>query len=138
MSLLVILHKPRCFARSCHAFLSPSNGKNFTPTRAIILLASIIAQKQHVSNLITHHIKHYIFNQWKLLVSWLRTTIHISFGYTNKLIWILAIMLLNVYNTALSPYLTGLRLFCDNWRQTSRVARKAVSKQSPVIRNFLA
>ena len=38
----------------------------------------------------------------------------------------------------LSPYLTGLRLFCDNWRQTWRVARKVVSKQSPVIRNFLA
>ena len=38
----------------------------------------------------------------------------------------------------LSPYLTGLRLFCDSWRQTSRVGRKAVSKQSPVIRNFLA
>ena len=38
----------------------------------------------------------------------------------------------------LSPYLTGLRLFRDNWRQTSRVARKVVSKQSPVIRNFLA
>ena len=38
----------------------------------------------------------------------------------------------------LSPYLTGLRLFCDNWRQTSRVARKVVSKHSPVIRNFLA
>ena len=38
----------------------------------------------------------------------------------------------------LSPYLTGLRLFCDIWRQTSRVARKVVSKQSPVIRNFLA
>ena len=38
----------------------------------------------------------------------------------------------------LSPYLTGLRLFCDNWRQTSRVGRKAVSKQSPVIRNFVA
>ena len=38
----------------------------------------------------------------------------------------------------LSPYLTGLRLFCDNWRQTSREGRKAVSKQSPVIRNFLA
>ena len=38
----------------------------------------------------------------------------------------------------LSPYLTGLRLFCDSWRQTSRVGRKAASKQSPVIRNFLA
>ena len=38
----------------------------------------------------------------------------------------------------LSPYLTGLRLFCDNWPQTSLVGRKAVSKQSPVIRNFLA
>ena len=38
----------------------------------------------------------------------------------------------------LSPYLTGLRLFCDSSRQTSRVGRKAVSKQSPVIRNFLA
>ena len=38
----------------------------------------------------------------------------------------------------LSPYLTGLRLFCDSWRQTSRVGRKAVSKKSPVIRNFLA
>ena len=37
-----------------------------------------------------------------------------------------------------SPYLTGLRLFCDSWRQTSRVGCKAVSKQSPVIRNFLA
>ena len=41
-------------------------------------------------------------------------------------------------HTHLSPYLTGLRLFCDSWRQTSRVGRKAVSKQSPVIRNFLA
>ena len=41
-------------------------------------------------------------------------------------------------SNALSPYLTGLRLFCDSWRQTSRVARKAVSKQSPVIRNILA
>ena len=39
---------------------------------------------------------------------------------------------------SLSPYLTGLRLFCDSWRQTSRVGRKAVSKQSQVIRNFLA
>ena len=38
----------------------------------------------------------------------------------------------------LSPYLTGLRLFCDSWRQTSPVGRKAVSKQSPVIRNILA
>ena len=38
----------------------------------------------------------------------------------------------------ISPYLTGLRLFCDSWRQTSRLGRKAVSKQSPVIRNFLA
>ena len=38
----------------------------------------------------------------------------------------------------ISPYLTGLRLFCDNWRQTSRVGGKAVSKQSPVIRNLLA
>ena len=38
----------------------------------------------------------------------------------------------------LNPYLTGLRLFCDSWRQTSRVGRKAVSKQSPVFRNFLA
>ena len=37
-----------------------------------------------------------------------------------------------------SPYLTGLRLFCDSWRQTSQVGRKAVSKQSPVIRNVLA
>ena len=40
--------------------------------------------------------------------------------------------------TPLSPYLTGLRLFCDSWRQTSRVGRQAVSKQSPVIRNILA
>ena len=39
---------------------------------------------------------------------------------------------------ALSPYLTGLRLFYDSWRQTSRVSRKAVSNQSPVIRNSLA
>ena len=31
-----------------------------------------------------------------------------------------------------------ISLDCDNWRQTSRVGRKAVSKQSPVIRNFLA
>ena len=42
------------------------------------------------------------------------------------------------YANSLSPYLTGLQLFCDNWRQTSRVGRKAVSKQSPVIRNLLA
>ena len=41
-------------------------------------------------------------------------------------------------NRQLSPYLTGLRLFCDSWRQTSRVGRKAVSKQSPVILYFLA
>ena len=40
--------------------------------------------------------------------------------------------------TYLSPYLTGLRLFCDSWRQTLRVGRKKVLKQSPVIRNFLA
>ena len=46
--------------------------------------------------------------------------------------------LLNCKPRALSPYLTGLRLFCDSWRQTSRVGRKSVSKQSPVIRNFLA
>ena len=49
--------------------------------------------------------------------------------------------LLSIISTGcglLSPYLTGLRLFCDSWRQTSRVARKVVSKQSPVIRNFLA
>ena len=39
---------------------------------------------------------------------------------------------------SLSPYLTGLRLFCDSWRQKLRVGRKAVSKQSPVTRNFLA
>ena len=38
----------------------------------------------------------------------------------------------------LSPYLTGLQLFCDSWRQTSRVGRKTVLKQSPVIRNSLA
>ena len=38
----------------------------------------------------------------------------------------------------LSPYLTGLRLFCDSWRRTSRVGRKAVLKQSPVIRSILA
>ena len=38
----------------------------------------------------------------------------------------------------LSPYLTGLRLCCDSWRQTSRVGRKTVLKQSPVIRNSLA
>ena len=43
-----------------------------------------------------------------------------------------------ILHVSLSPYLTGLRLFCDNWRQTSRVARKEVSKQSPVIRIFLA
>ena len=42
------------------------------------------------------------------------------------------------YYVFLSPYLTGLRLFCDCWRQTSWVGRKAISKQSPVIRNFLA
>ena len=40
--------------------------------------------------------------------------------------------------SCLSPYLTGLRLFCDSWLQTLRVGRKAVLKQSPVIRNFLA
>ena len=45
---------------------------------------------------------------------------------------------LKSYLLYLSPYLTGLRLFCDSWRQTSRVGRKAVSKQSPVIRNILA
>ena len=38
----------------------------------------------------------------------------------------------------LSPYLTGLRLFCDSLRRTLQVGRKAVSKKSPVIRNFLA
>ena len=43
-----------------------------------------------------------------------------------------------LFEQYLSPYLTGLRLFCDSWRQTSRVGRKAVLKQSPVIRNFLA
>ena len=47
-------------------------------------------------------------------------------------------LLLNRLLYILSPYLTGLRLFCDSWRQTSRVGRKAVSKQSPVIRNILA
>ena len=37
----------------------------------------------------------------------------------------------------LSPFLTGLRLFCHSWRQTSRMGHKAVLKQSPVIRYFL-
>ena len=46
--------------------------------------------------------------------------------------------LVNKKQISYSPYLTGLRLFCDSWRQTSRVGRKAVSKQSPVIRNILA
>ena len=41
------------------------------------------------------------------------------------------------YLQMLSPYLTRLRLFCDSWRQTSLMGRKAVSKQSPVICNFL-
>ena len=46
--------------------------------------------------------------------------------------------MINFKTRYLSPYLTRLRLFCDSWRQTSRVGRKAVLKQSLVIRNFLA
>ena len=45
---------------------------------------------------------------------------------------------LQLHAEVLSPYLTGLRLFCDSWRQTSRVGRKTVLKQSPVIRYSLA
>ena len=57
---------------------------------------------------------------------------------TISILPVISKMLEKHVHDSLSPYLTGLRLFCDSWRQTSRVGRKAVSKQSPVIRNFLA
>ena len=59
------------------------------------------------------------------------------FQSSKKICFFLKNVTFVILDGPLSPYLTGLRLFCDSWRQTSRVACKAVSKQLPVIRNIL-
>ena len=64
-----------------------------------------------------------------------------KYNFLVFLVSFVAIFAINVKTDVqdqLSPYLTELRLFCDNLQLTSRVGRKAVSKQSPVILNFLA